>query len=303
MRPGLGQVVDPNSAESSSLLAGDRGRIIVREGAFATLCGMRIYADLYRYRNLFANLFRRDMHIRYRGSALGVVWTFVNPLVLVGVYTLVFSILWRAFAIDHYALFVCTGMVIWIFFATALTTSSSSFVGQSFLIQQVKFPRQLLPLSATATAFVTFLAMLVVVVPINLVFIPEVRTTFWMAFVMIVPLAAFTGGLALITASITVRFRDVEHLLQTILLPWFLLTPIFYTFDALPGVEGHPNVVSVLYWGNPMTPVLQSVRDPLFFGSLPRPADALYAVVAALVVVVVGALIFRRVDDHLAAQI
>jgi len=275
----------------------------VREGSFATLCDMQVYTDLYRYRNLFANLLRRDMHIRFRGSAFGVVWTFFNPLVLVGVYTLVFSILWRAFAIEHYSLFVCTGLVFWIFFGTSLTMASSSFISESFLIQQVKFPRQLLPLSATATAFATLLAMLVVVVPINLIFIPEVRTTFWMAFVMVIPFAIFTGGLALIIASITVHFRDVEHLLQTLLLPWFFLTPIFYSFDLLPGLQNHPKLVSALYWGNPVTPILQSMKDPLFFGSLPRPVDALYALVAALVVLVAGALIFRRVDDHLAAQI
>lgn len=264
---------------------------------------MQVYADILRYRDLFANLFRRDLHVRYRGSALGLFWTFINPIVLVGVYTLVFSILWRAFAIPHYALFVTTGLVIWTFFATALTTSSSSFVGQSFLIQQVRFPRQLLPLSATATAFATLLAMLLVVVPVNLIFIPEVRSTFWMTFIMIIPLAVIAGGLALAAASLTVHFRDIEHLLATILLPWFLLTPIFYTFEALPGIDGHPNLVRILYWGNPMTPTLEAVRDPLFFGSLPRPQDAVYAIGAALVALALGAAVFSRVDDHLAAQI
>ena len=264
---------------------------------------MDVYADIVAYRDLFFNLFRRDLHVRYRGSALGVLWTFVNPLVLVGVYTLVFSVLWKAFAIEHYALFVCTGLVVWVFFSTVLTTASSSLVSQAQLVQQVKFPRQLLPLSVTAAGVITLLAMLVVVLALNLTFVPASRTTFWMALPMLVPLIAFTAALAIIVACLTVYFRDIEHLIQAVLLPWFFLTPIFYTFEVLPGVAGHPNIVSVLYWGNPITPGLQAVRDPLFFGTFTRPVDALYSVAAAVVALTLASIVFRRADDQLAAQL
>jgi ABC-type polysaccharide/polyol phosphate export permease len=262
-----------------------------------------VYADLYTYRDLFFNLFRRDLQVRYRGSILGLFWTFLNPLVLVGVYTLVFSVLWRAFAIENYALFVCTGLVVWTFFSGVMTTASSSLVSQAQLVQQVRFPRQLLPLSVTAAGAVTLLVMLAVVLVLNLSFIPETRSTFWLALPMLVPLVAFTAALAIIAACLTVLFRDIEHLIQTVLLPWFFLTPIFYTFEALPGVEGHPNVVKILYWGNPITPGLEAVRDPLFFGTLTRPSDAIYSVVAAVVALTVASVVFRRVDDQLAAQL
>ncbi len=262
-----------------------------------------VYADLLTYRDLFFNLWRRDLQVRYRGSVLGLLWTFLNPLVLVGVYTLVFSVLWRAFAIEHYALFVCTGLVVWTFFSSVMTTASSSLVSQAQLVQQVRFPRQLLPLSVTAAGVVTLLAMLVVVLILNLSIIPETRSTFWLALPMLVPLVALTGALAIIAACLTVLYRDIEHLIQTVLLPWFFLTPIFYTFDALPGIEGHSTIRAILYWGNPITPSLEAVRDPLFFGTLTRPGDALYSVVAAIVALTLAALIFRRVDDQLAAQL
>ena len=145
--------------------------------------------------------------------------------------------------------------------------------------------------------------MLAVVLVLNLSFIPETRSTFWLALPMLVPLVAFTAALAIIAACLTVLFRDIEHLIQTVLLPWFFLTPIFYTFEALPGVEGHPNVVKILYWGNPITPGLEAVRDPLFFGTLTRPSDAIYSVVAAVVALTVASVVFRRVDDQLAAQL
>lgn len=264
---------------------------------------MTVYADIVVYRDLFFNLFRRDLHVRYRGSFLGLLWTFVNPLVLVGVYTLVFSVLWKAFAIEHYPLFVCTGLVFWVFFSSVLTTASSSLVSQAQLVQQVKFPRQLLPLSVTAAGVITLLAMLVVVLALNLVFIPATRSTFWMAIPMLVPLVLFTAALAIIAACLTVYYRDIEHLIQAALLPWFFLTPIFYTFEALPGVAGHPNVVRVLYWGNPITPGLEAVRDPMFFGTFTRPVDGLYSVAVAMVALIVAAIVFRRVDDQLAAQL
>jgi len=78
------------------------------------------YVDVVRYRDLFANLFRRNFHARYRGSVLGVAWSLVNPLVLVGVYTLVFSVLWKAFSIPHYPLFLVSGLLVWIFFQSSL---------------------------------------------------------------------------------------------------------------------------------------------------------------------------------------
>ena len=262
-----------------------------------------LYADLYRYRDLFLNLFRRDLQVRYRGSLLGLAWTFVNPIVLIGVYTLVFSLLWRTFSIPHYPLFVCAGLVVWIFFQSSLQTSCASLLGQASLVQQVRFPRQLLPLSIVATNLVTFAAMLAIVLPLNLALVPETRSTFWAALPLALPLVGLTSGLAILVACATVFFRDVEHLLAAVFLPWFFLTPIFYTFDQLPGVQGHDRIVSVLYWGNFVTPTLQAIRDPLFFGELPRAADVAYACAAAIVALAVGALVFKRADDHLAAQL
>ena len=87
-----------------------------------------IYADLYRYRELFANLFRRDLQTRYKGSALGVAWSLVNPLMLMGIYVLVFSLLWKVAQIPHYALYLLVGLTVWLFFSSSLTTASRSLV-------------------------------------------------------------------------------------------------------------------------------------------------------------------------------
>ena len=107
---------------------------------------------------------------------------------------------------------------------------------------------------------------------------------------------------ALVLAAATVVFRDIEHLLTAILLPWFFLTPIFYTFD-LPAIEGHAGLVDLLHYGNPVAPFVIAIRDPIFFGELPSAGDVAYVIVAALVALGGAALVFRRLDDQLAAQL
>jgi lipopolysaccharide transport system permease protein len=265
-----------------------------------------IYADVLRYRDLFLDLFRRDLKVRYRGSFLGLGWTLINPLILMGVYTLVFSILMRIPGVaemDYFPLFVITGLVTWVFFQASLQSASSTLVGQANLVKQVRFPRQLLPLSVVATNLVTVAAMLVVILPFTLWLIPETRATFWAAIPMFLPLTALVSGLAVIVACANAFYRDVEHLIGAILLPLFFLTPIFYTFDQLPGLEGNERIVDVMYYANFMVPMVEAIRDPLFFGEFPRAIDAIYAVVAGLVALALGALVFRRVDDRLAAEL
>jgi ABC-type polysaccharide/polyol phosphate export permease len=264
---------------------------------------MSVYTDLIRYRELFVNLFRREVEVRYRGSALGLAWTLVNPLVLMGVYTLLFSILLKAVSIDHFPLFVLAGLLTWVFFQTALQASSTTLIAHAGLVKQVRFPRQLLPLSVVGSNLVTFFAMFAVILPFNLVLIPETRSTFWAALPLIVPLVALVCGLAVLVASVNVFFRDVEHLVATIMLPWFVLTPIFYTFDQLPGVGDRQWVVDLLHYGNFLSPFVLAIRDPLFFGELPALADVVYSVLAAGAALALGAFVFSRVDDRLAAEL
>jgi homopolymeric O-antigen transport system permease protein len=262
-----------------------------------------VYADLFRYNDLFLNLFRRELRVKYRGSVLGLAWTLINPLVLVLGYWLLFSVLLRAVSIEHYPLFVLSGLVTWIFFQSALQMSCTSLLGQASLVKQVRFPRQLLPFSVVATNAVTMFVMLAFVLPLNLIFIPPTRTTFWAALPLLFPLAALVTAFAIILASATVMFRDVEHLIATALLPWFILTPILYSFDQLPGISSHSTLANVLYWGNPVAPFVDAIRDPLFFGNLPDLGNVIYAFGVAAGALTLAAIAFRRVDDQLATQL
>jgi homopolymeric O-antigen transport system permease protein len=266
---------------------------------------MTVYADLFRYRELFGSLFRRDLRAKYKGSLLGLAWSLAHPVLLMLVYLLVFSVIWKASAadLDHYWLFLLCGLPAWVFFATSLQAASRSLLENASLIRKVRFPRQLVPLAVVATQLVAFAVMLAVVIALSLVYVPAARDTVWLA----VPLAALVvclvAGVALAVASANAIFRDVEHLVSALLLPWFFLTPVLYSLDRVPGAKEHRWFERLLHWGNFMTPAIEALREPLFFGRAPRVADVVYLAVAAVLALALGALVFTRVDDRLAVEV
>src|SRR5438128_240524 len=216
---------------------------------------MAVYADLFRYRELFGNLFRRDLQAKYKGSVLGVAWSLVNPLVLLGIYLLVFSLLWKAIPVDHPALFLLSGLAIWIFFSTSLQAASRSMLDSANLIRKTRFPRQLVPLSVVGANVVSFAAMLAGLLVLDFALLPRVRGTEWAAIPVAVLVVALVAGLAIVFASLNVLFRDIEHLMAALLLPWFFLTPILYPLSGLPErVQQHHAFVAAIHWVNFVSP-------------------------------------------------
>jgi ABC-type polysaccharide/polyol phosphate export permease len=264
-----------------------------------------VYADLYRYRDLFGSLFRRDLRAKYKGSVLGLAWSLAHPVVLMLVYLLVFSVLLKIQTADydHYWLFLLAGLPVWVFFATSLQSASRSLLENANLIRKVRFPRQLVPLSMVATQLVGFAVMVAIVVALSLVFLPESRGTVWLALPLAVPIVCLAAGLGLAVASLNALYRDVEHIVAALLLPWFFLTPVLYSLEGIPGVSDHPRLVDLVHWGNPLTPALEAFRDPVFFGEVPAAGDVLYVVVAGIVALALGALVFSRVDDRVAVEV
>jgi ABC-type polysaccharide/polyol phosphate export permease len=111
------------------------------------------------------------------------------------------------------------------------------------------------------------------------------------------------AGVALAVASANAVFRDVEHVVSALLLPWFFLTPVLYSLDRVPGAKTHPWFERLIHWGNFMTPAVESLREPLFFGNVPRTADVIYLAIAAVAALGLGAFVFTRVDDRIAVEV
>ena len=265
---------------------------------------MSTYLDVVRYRELLGNLFRRDLQAKYRGSALGVLWTVANPVMLMGVYYLVFGVVWRSpFASgDNYALFLLTGLAPWTFFAAAVQSATRSMLDNANLIRKTRFPRQLVPLSVVFAHLVSFAVMLAVLLVLNFIALPRVRATEWLAIPLAALFVGFVCGISLATASLNVLFRDIEFIVAALLVPLFFLTPILYPLTGSP-VASHHTVVQVIHWANPLSPGIEALRAPLFAGKLPHWTDALYLVVACAAALLAGALTFRRVDDQIAIEV
>ena len=266
---------------------------------------MTVYADLFRYRELFGSLFRRDLRAKYKGSVLGLVWSLAHPVVLMLVYLLVFSVMLKIQTADyeHYWLFLLAGLPIWVFFSTSLQAAARSLLENANLIRKVRFPRQLVPLSIVATQLVGFAVMLAIVVVLSVAYVPAARDTVWLALPLAALAICLVAGLSLAVASLNALYRDVEHLVAALLLPWFFLTPVLYSLETIPGVRDHPRLVDVVHYGNPLTPAIEAVRDPLFFGEAPAAGDAIYLAVSAVVALALGAVVFSRVDDRVAVEV
>jgi len=247
------------------------------------LLEMAVYGDLYRYRELFASLFQRDLRAKYKGSVLGLFWTLALPVTLMLVYLVVFSVMWKSPTtdVDYYWLFLLCGLPPWVFFATSLQSSARSLLENASLIRKVRFPRQLVPLSIVATQLVAFVVMTAIVIVLAMIVLPGSRATAWLAIPIAAVIVLFVSGL----------------------LPLFFLTPILYSLRALPGAEAHPWLIDLIQWGNPLTPVVECFRAPLFLGEVPATGDLVYLVVETVVALVLGAVVFNAVDDRIAAEV
>ncbi len=260
---------------------------------------MTVYTELITYRELFGNLFRRDLQAKYKGSLLGVVWVLMPPLVLMGVYLLVFRVLWRAQDIPYYSLYLLAGLATWVFFATTMQAGSRAMLDNAPLIRKTRFPRQLVAFAVVGTNLVTYVVMLAILLVLCFVFLPGSRGTEWLALPLAALFVCFTAGLVLTIASLNVLFRDVEHLVGALLLPWFFLTPVLYSFSQFH----HHTITQVLRYANPVTPPVEAIRDPLWAGQLPHLVDVVYLVVATVVALALGAFVFTRIDDRIAVEL
>ena len=198
-----------------------------------------VYADLIRYRELFASLFQRDLRAKYKGSALGLLWTLALPVTLMLVYLVVFSVMWKSPTtdVDHYWLFLLCGLPPWVFFATSLQSSARSLLENASLIRKVRFPRQLVPLSIVATQLVAFVVMTVIVLVLAVIVLPESRQTAWLVIPIATVIVLFVSGVSLAVAAANAIYRDVEFVVAALLLPLFFLTPVLYSLDQLPGAR------------------------------------------------------------------
>jgi ABC-type polysaccharide/polyol phosphate export permease len=255
------------------------------------------------YRFLFSQLVRRELRQKYKGSALGLLWYLVNPLVLMGAYTLMFGVFLKLQSIPDYPLFLMVGLVTWTFFQASLTAAADSLILQGSLVRKAAFPRETIPAATITVQLVTLMAVLFLVSVITIALRGTLSVWLLLVPVFLLLLYGFVLGLGLIVSVLHAYFRDVQPILLAALLPWFFLTPIFFTTTVKPystKVAEHPIIGTVLNWINPVAPFIEGLRAIIYGGADPGWGRLLYAAAAAVVALVLGRFVFRRMQGELA---
>jgi lipopolysaccharide transport system permease protein len=258
---------------------------------------------MLRHRYLFTQLYRRELRQKYKGSTLGVLWYVVNPIVLMGAYTLMFGYVFKLQTIHDYPLFLMVGLVVWTFFQQSLLAAAESLIIHGGLIRKARFPRETIPAATVTVQLVTLTAMLVLLAVLAGAILGTFGAQLLLLPVLVALLFCFVLGCALIVAVLHAYFRDVAPVLAALLLPWFFLTPTFFEPDTIPYVQHHPFVGTLLSWVNPLAPFIEAMRAILYSGTAPDWGRLVYALAAAAVSLGLGAFLFRRMEGELAVVV
>ncbi len=252
------------------------------------------------YRFLFTQLVRRELRQKYKGSVLGILWYLVNPLVMMGAYTLMFGVIFKLQSIHDFPLFLMVGLSVWTFFQTSLTAGADSLILQGSLLRKARFPREAIPAATVTVQLVTLTAVLALVTILTL----AIRSTWswWLALVplLLVALYLFVLGLALAVSVLHAYFRDVLPIISAGLLPLFFLTPIYFNADTVAYVQRHPWVGTLLNWVNPVAPFIEALRAIIYGGMSPGAGRIIYTVAIAAVSLLLGRRLFTRMQGELA---
>jgi len=258
--------------------------------------------NLFRYRALIQSLVARELKARYRGSLLGFFWSLINPLLLLLIYTFVFTVVMpgaRGTGLEPFALFMFCGILPWTWFSSSLLESASSLVAGGNLIKKVMFPAEVLPIVTVLAGLANFCLGLPILAAFLIYYRVPVTLTdlLWLPLIIAIQCVT-TIGLALVAASLTVLFRDVKDLLANLLTLWFFATPIIYPLWSAPA-----GVQQALAF-NPMTYLIVAYQEVLFrqgpYIDWPRMAAMS---VMSLAVFVAGYFVFNRLRDTFVEEV
>jgi lipopolysaccharide transport system permease protein len=244
--------------------------------------------ELYRYRSLTWNLVMRELKARYRGSVLGFMWSFLNPLLLMLVYTMVFSVNMRFGMAREYVPYLISGLLPWLWFSSSLIESSGAILGGGNLIKKVLFPAEVLPLVVVISNFIHFLFSLPILLIFVLIFQRPVGLALISAPIVMLLQMLLTIGLSLLFSALCVHYRDIQHILGNLLTLWFFLTPIVYHPGQIPS-----KIQAILDF-NPVTPLIVAYHKIFYEGQFPEFRQLFVAAIIAVLTYLLGASIFDR---------
>ena len=246
--------------------------------------------------DLLVLLVQKDLRVRYRGSVLGYSWSMLNPLLYMGILSLVFSFVMK-FKVENYPIFILTGIVSWNLLHQSLMQGVHSIVSNGGLIRKVKLPISLFPTATVASVMVHFLLSLVAFFFVSIFLNFAVSWTWLLIPLILIPFAIFVWGLVMLVASVNVYFRDVGHTLDPLLQLVFYGTPIIYPAEVIPEKFRY------LLLLNPVTHYVEAMRDILYRSVIPDMTTMMTICMLALVSAVMGMLTFKSLRGRFVYQL
>lgn len=257
---------------------------------------MNIFKNLYEYRELLKTSVKKEVRGKYKNSALGVLWSFLNPLLQIAVYALVFPLIMKSNE-TNYTVFICCGLIPWNFFSTAINRSSFTMIENGNILKKVFFPREILPISVVTSELVNFIISTLII--LGFVLIYGLGLTKFVLFYPLIMLVQYVVliGISFIVSSITVYVRDLQHFIGVFLQLLFYATPIAYSANVIPD-----NFKWILQF-NPMTYIIEAFRDIFYYQQMPDIQALLIVLGIGLVVCVIGYLLFNKLQKGFAEQL
>ena len=260
---------------------------------------MQVFKDLYEYRELLKTNVKKDIRGKYKGSFLGILWSFLNPLLQVIVYAIVFPYLMRGATIENYVVYLVTGIIPWSVFSTVVGVGTTVIKSNQGIIKKVYFPREILIISQVISGLVNFFISCVIILLFCLGF--GVGVSIHILFIPVIAIiqAILSLGILFITSSINVYIQDLEYIVSFLLNMAFYGTPIIYEISQFASAGTLLKFIEL----NPMTPIINAYRDVFLYHQWPNPSGLIYVAILGLIILVVGYLIFRKLEKGFAEQL
>ncbi len=257
---------------------------------------MSIFKRLYQYRELLKTSIKKDVGGKYKNSFLGVIWSFINPLLQICVYAIVFPLIMRN-KMENYTVFMVCGLIPWTFFSTVINRSSFVMIENGNILKKVYFPREILPISIVTSEAITFMISTLII--IGFVVATGVGISAHILFYPLLLLAQYVLliGISFIVSSITVYFRDLQHFIGVFLQLLFYGTPIVYSLETIP--EQFRWILKL----NPMTYIIEGYRDIFYYKQMPNLQEIFGIIGIGLVVIVIGYMIFNKLQKRFAEEL
>ena len=257
---------------------------------------MSVFKGLYEYRELLKTSIKKDIRGKYKNSILGVIWSFLNPLLQLAVYAIVFPLIMKS-NIPNYTVFVCCGLIPWTFFSTAISRTSFVMVENANIIKKVYFPREILPISIVTSEMVNFIISTVIILAFVITY--GIGFSWYIVFYPIILIIQYILliGISLLVSSITVYIRDLQHFIGILLQLLFYATPIVYGLDIIP--ESFRWILKI----NPMSYIIDSYRAIFYYQRMPDLVGLIIVLAISVILCIIGYFIFNKLQKRFAEEL